>query len=64
MSSPNFEAYNNNLRRVYLAAFVDDHLQAKDPWRRRITPTGSLICDKVRQEIRGKLQFAQRMALT
>ena len=57
MASSTFDAYDQNLRRVYLAAFIDDHMQAREPWRRRASPNGTLFSDAVRMEIRSKLQF-------
>jgi hypothetical protein len=57
MASVLFEAYNHNLRRVYLAEFIDDHRQSQDPWRRRVSPNGTLVSEAVKAEIRSKLLF-------
>ncbi len=57
MASATFEQYDSNLRRVYLAEFIDDHMQKNRPWRRRASPNGTLISDAVRLEIRSKLTF-------
>jgi hypothetical protein len=56
MASPSFEAYDRNLRRIYLAEFVDDHLQACVPWQRRVFPNGTRISEKARSEVRNAMR--------
>lgn len=57
MASAIFDAYDKNLRRVYLAEFVDNCIQTNDIWHRRASPRAALITDAGRAEMRSKLLF-------
>lgn len=63
MASDIFDAYNRNLRRIYLAEFIDDHLQSQFSWRRLIAPNRSLVCEGTREEARRKFSLTAPAAL-
>lgn len=54
MPSAMFIAYSENLRRIRLAEFVDDHLQSQCSWRRKIRYS---ITESTRSEVRGQLHI-------
>jgi hypothetical protein len=57
MASEIFDTYSRNLRRIYLAEFIDDHLQSQFSWRRFIAPNRSLVCEDTKAEARAKLSL-------